>query len=117
MCKRLCEAASDLDEITTLQQCSKKLGLIVQLIEVVAVEGLESDAFKDVYDTIDASAPLVPAVELEMPVHLIYARHAIDVRSTSSVQRFMLCIASSELRDRCVGDGCDVVVEQAGQSL
>ncbi len=97
-------------EINSLRIASKKLTLMIQLLEGVSSHGLESDEYKQAYDIVETSLGFEPSVELEMPPHLRYARHALDLRSTVSIDRFLTCISSEALRDQGV---TNVEVEQA----
>jgi hypothetical protein len=84
-------------EINSLNRIAKKYTAIMDLIEAVSIAGLESVGFKNAYDTVMTNIALEPAVDLEVPQHLVYARHAMDIRHVSSLGRFMMFISSDEL--------------------
>ena len=98
----LLQASSDISEIQALRVAAKTFGCMIQLLEVVSANGLESDNYKEAYDIVQTSLKLEPVVDLLMPPHLKYARHALDVRSTVSIERFLMCISSEALRDHGV---------------
>jgi hypothetical protein len=96
-------------EIRLLSRCQKKLNAIHQFLDVHQQHGLDGEEFKTTHDMIITGLALEPTVELVLPPHLVYSRHAMDIRSTTSIERFLHCISSQELHRRGV---TNLVIEQ-----
>jgi hypothetical protein len=97
-----------MSEIVELKKCQKKLKAIMDIIQAVQSHGYDSDDFKAAYDTALTPLDLEPRVTLDMPSHLVFARHAMDVRSTLTMDRFLACISSSALLEA----GCPDIARQ-----
>lgn len=91
--------ASDMSEIILLNGVVKKLGAIVAFVEVVQQYGLDGDEFKHIHDVSITNLQLEPQVVLELPAHLLFARHKMTIRATESVERWLDRISSTAMRE------------------
>ncbi len=98
-----------MDEILGLKQCEKQLQGMTSLMSVVQSHGLDSQDFKIGFDTIITSLSFDPVVSFQIPQHLAYARHAMDIRATDSCECFMRLISSESLKDQGVAQGVALV--------
>jgi hypothetical protein len=94
-----------MSEITMLKVAEKQLQAMSSFVEVVQTHSLDSQDFKASYDTIITSLAFDPAVNLQIPQHIVYARHAIDIRATDSYDRYMHLISSDSLKNQGVAQG------------
>jgi hypothetical protein len=111
----LLQVATEMSEIHLLRVASKKLGAIIQILDAAQQHGFESEGFKTAHDLVSTSLSLEPVVNLALPRHVVYARHAMDIRGTESIERFSLLVSSSELQSH--GVQCLALEQANGHTL
>lgn len=105
------KTSTDLNEIATLGASNKQLTSMTELVEEARVHGVSSNEFKQVYDLMLTRLQLEPIVTLELPPHLKYARHKIDIQATDSHERWLQWVTTEELKKQGLKDK-DIASEQ-----
>ena len=91
------QAATEPDLITSYEPAHKKVGVLALLLEAYQQSGWDSQAFMEVYDCCLVSLRMPPAVSLEMPKWLLWARHTWSIKSTADNSMWLQCVGLQAL--------------------
>ena len=107
--RRNCLSAAEMEEVERINKYTKMLQIVQAIVSVVNAHGVGTAEFKRVHDVQLAQSRLPPQVSVEMPAHIKWARHSMDIGDAPDLEQWLERASSNSL---CVNGVPRIAQEQ-----